>query len=742
MLLQKMFIFVGMLMAFACASQDGPVIHDGNHSQNDDSVTPEAIIAQFREAQRKGLASTAMSMGPVSEKSACQCKVCLQPLFKHDREDFECLPRNKEGELISIAKIIEEKVSCPSCGEVFKGALRSKNINDDGGVDADFCVHSVGKYVIQSKVWMCPDCGYAGLMAGWGKTVDGKPVPESTKEFVKEKLKEDARKRITAYLGINLRVDGDIPEGYKHFSTYVLQPELPDWIKYDHALKIYEQTKLPYSFMATMYLDAAHACRREVCSEVAVPGLQGSVQKNLGASIRRVNGLLQVECLNIRRKRGDTVVDPTKLELDQTMIVLAAESIIKQGENIATDAATPRTDNRPSRLKESAFLKDSDMFILYIRLAGAYDRLGYYSKAAKALTDAAGEMAKSKNFVIDLVESRLNASDRKCFEEYYNAQYSKLIAVLEDRKECLKREQVFLVKAGDCNLAALKFRELPIKKINLKTLAEGSVDVDERFFDPAPTAHLLGEIFRRSNDMTEASYFYGIADCVLTQYLKDVEVACHALGDSISEANKTKFHALDIARQGWERLRERNDLQRSSVVSKDTLNPYVKTIGEILLTAVGLTSAELNKVTAPVTSSKPATPTDVTPVKVSVTDSPIKNTGSPTVTPPEVSAKIKTRSELYLMYATAIKKYFAEKNENPPDLKTLVTGGYIAAADSCLDSAGKLWCPEETKPNVKAKLQYSKTWTLGSAEMPVIYPIKGEGTVLYANWEVRQFVQK
>ncbi|HYF50007.1 MAG TPA: hypothetical protein VEJ63_11405 [Planctomycetota bacterium] len=719
-MLRRLCLFVPFLIAaasFVDAGEPTVVQHGGpTPAQSGENDMLVELLNRLKNTDK--LNPTEEGLGLVQARRAKLCDICMQPLYKHADAGFECMPRDPDtGEVKKTAKIETRPANCPSCGEGFIGALRSKLINDKGGIDRDFCIHSVGKYTVHSKVWMCPDCGYAGLLDNWGTNADGTPISAETKKFVAEKLQEPTRKRMITVAGLNAKDNREVPDELKRFSRYVLQTEIPDWLKYDNALKIYEQFKLSHGLMATLYLDAAHACRREVCSEVAVPGLHNSLQVSLGESIRRVQYFLQTECMTLRRRRGDPVTDPTKTELDQKIVAQAALNIIKLGEDMSRNPAAPRTNVGPGARAEDNYLRTGDMYVLHIRLAGAYDRLGRLDDAAKALT-------KARSFIPERLTVTVDNVENKDLMAYFERQLALLRGVVDDRLECLRREKEYLFNAARSNLAALKFKEVPVKNTSLKPPAPG----EPLCFDPAITSYLLAELLRRGGSLPEAAHLFNVADRVLEKYIKDVTLAAERLGDSIQERNKEQFRIVDEQQQRWNKLKDWNDEQRALVKTQDPADEYVRAVGDMLLTAASIenTGAEKPRPPSPISENKEPRPDAVdTSMK--------KEDPKPAAPePPKVSSRIKTRSELYVMYYAALKKYTTEKNANPPRLSDLVKDGYVPAEDSCLDGDGKLKCPE-----TKERLLYMSQWKLGDKDAPIISPLKGGTATLFANGEAR-----
>ena len=96
------------------------------------------------------------------------------------------------------------------------------------------------------------------------------------------------------------------PPELLQFSKYVTQTQIPDWIKYDHALQIYERLKA-----------AAHPAWPSCTWKARTPAAARSTAKSprrsstrrswniLGRAITRINRYVQADCLAMRRERHD-----------------------------------------------------------------------------------------------------------------------------------------------------------------------------------------------------------------------------------------------------------------------------------------------------------------------------------------------------------------------------------------------------------------------------------------------------
>ncbi|MCY3023422.1 MAG: DUF2225 domain-containing protein [Planctomycetota bacterium] len=693
-----------VVLAFPLVAGQGtpPLVSTNPNPTADESILKD-LLDEFQ--SRKPVVS-ARGIGTVPEAQAKLCPICLQPLYRHADPDFPgCVPPGKR-----LPGIESTPVQCPVCQAQFNGAFPG-NVNDRGGRDRDFCAHSIGKFSVHSNVWMCPDCGYAALTpldkkaAGFLLGLDGKPVDEGTKEFVRQKLSAATRKRMIKEAALK---EENPPPELLQFSKYVLQTQIPDWMKYDHALQIYERLKPPHTLLAKLYLEAAHACRREVCSEISAPYLDGTLLQSLSRSIERMNRFLRAECLAARRARGEPLVDPTRAETDADLIVQAAARIIQ----VSTEAANQR---RPIATSEGlTYFTNADMFVLYLTDAGALDRLGRAEEAEKAL-------AKALSYV---PERPPLALENKTLEERVVRQLKALRGVVEERQACLKRERECLFRAAWRNMAAIRSNEIKFRDCATFKPAERS----GKEWDAAPASYLVGEMLRRAGDQDSAVAWFAAAEQIIAKGIVVVDAAEKAS----PPAEPTPVVLPGKEPQLTPFARERNRLLDLQVYTKEqaelaktaaprkALDPAVPAAIAVALKAAGIAASEVPAPVAPVEPAKAAAAAQ-------------DRIPEPQAPAAKAAGSVKTREALYKMYYAAISRYRADKKENPPTLPDLVKGGYVKAEDSCLDEAGKLICPE-----TKERLGYLCRWEPGDTTRPVLFSVKPGSKVLYADGEIRE----
>jgi hypothetical protein len=673
-------------------------------------------------------------LGEMPVSKARVCGICKKLLASHIDPDFECIPLDERtGEPMKVQKIKTAPADCPSCKTRFTGAFPGQE-NDQGGRDKDFCAHSIGKYCVTSKVWMCPDCGYAALIEHFGyKQVQTRkatpasegvpataaqwewqpakegalPVDEKTRAFVRDTLLEKNRKRMVLIAGVKQNENEAIPRELLEFSSYVPQTEIPDWLKYDNALKIYAQSQqVPHAAQALLFRDAAHACRREVCGEVAVPGLHNKIQESLGKSIRRINYLLNQEAGAVRRQRGEPADHPAKPELDPRTLVVAAQNLVKQAEAVNEELA-----KNPVKLDTTSakYFDSGDMYVLYIRYAGALDRLGNMEYAEQALV-------KAKTYLPQTLRITVNRQENKAAEDFFTRQLDLLRREVDDRIECLRQEQKYLFSSADHYMAAIKNKTIALKSFS-DIIRHGG---DPLAADPAPIAYLLGEMLRRCNAPADSGCWFNTADSILGGYEKQLEQGAKNFD--------IKPGQIDDLKSQWAILRQWLKEQRALNKPAGQVEEHVKTVAAIVLKAAGAENANPN---APPPDTQPG-PAEIKPEKSTPAVKPTPSTADSLIG----KGTIKTRVELYKMYHAAMLKYRADKKTNPPKLADLVAEGYIKGSEANLDEKGKLHCPE--KPG--KTLGYSNNFEPGNKDQAILYPINDPGSSsLFADGEVFVF---
>ena len=626
----------------------------------------------------------------VALRRAKLCASCGQSLYKHNSNDFpefECAPIDpKTGVARKTLAIKTKNTQCPVCQSSFVGTLPG-NVNDNAGRDRDFCAHSVGKYNVHSRIWICPECGYAGLFEGFGSGLDGKPLDEPTKAFVKQKLSENMRKRMIDMVGLSPKKDAPIPEEMLHFS-WVSQSDIPDWIKYDHALQIYEQIKPPRTFMAAIYLEAAHACRRQVYGEIAISGLYSSLQESLGKSIRRISACLQSECLTLRRDRGDAMADPTKAEVDPNILATAVDNLIRKGDEAG--ARLSQQDAGPG--KDNGYLTTGDMYVLYLNYAGILDRLGRMDDADRALDSARSFIPKDFNRTADAAQ-----------ENFFARQLKLLHGAVDDRQTCLRREREYLFNAARFNMAAIKFQDGHPGKL-------------DSALEAAPTSYLLGELLRRAKEPANAAVWFNAAAALIDRELDKLEKSVN---------DDTQADKVAAQRVRWMLLKGWTLEQQALIIAPGSADEYVHSVVSQVLNAAGVDSIT---VLGPLIPGK----NSITPDQPSAL---VIQKPNPAQTPVVASSPRNiSREALYQEYYSALVQYRTEKKSNPSNLMELVKTGYISSEKACLDEHGKLVCPETSE-----RLSYARSWEPGDKTAVVLFSIAHPTTTkaLYADGVVR-----
>jgi tetratricopeptide (TPR) repeat protein len=642
--------------------------------------------------------------GNVPKSQAVLCPVCKQPLYKHDLPGFECIPLDPNtGEPRKLLKISLQSTRCPVCQCEFKSALR-ENVNGKGGIDRDFCIHSIGNYTVNSNVFMCPECGYAAIIEAFN--TGAKPLDESVKTYVRSTITDPMRKRMMDVAGI---IPDKATEELLKFSGYIDQTQIPDWIKYDNAVKIYEHTKAPRGFMATLYRDAAHACRREVYSEISVPGLKGSLPESLGKSIRRINRYLQDQCFKVRQAQGISVLDPTVMETDPGVLAQAASEVVRLAEEAYNRIAQAAENNDANAAQTERFFTTGDMYVLQIRYAGILDRLGKLDEADKALR-------RANSFIPERVEGIHNSPQTPGIEELYANQLRLLHGVVEDRLMCLQKEKEYLFNAAKANMSAILVKEV---KFVDDTPPEAESTGGTVTLDGAPASYLLGELFRRSGESAAAIAWFDAAGRILKHRLALLDKAEQqnpASGSpDANAANKaiTEKRARFLTLQGW--ISEQRALVKPTQVP---LDEHVTDAINRVLQSCGISGGADTKVDAGPKDTAVAAPVP-----------------TPRIAEPKAAKGSMTRDQLFKMYYAALMEYRKAKGQNPPALTDLVKGGFISAADAHLDDKGKLFCPETGE-----KLLYFDKWEKDDATAAVLLPISATTNTktLYANGEIRE----
>ncbi len=311
----------------------------------------------------------------------CCCPICGGThLKKIDGKVMKCRAEKKAPRRDAL---------CPVCRKAFSGPMPF-NRNSKGGVDRDFCRHSLGGNVVESVVWMCPRCGYAHfspMALPGGKETPGefntkvdkdlaRAVLGRVKPVVRKLLREEVLRISPKLLGMLGEMD---------------QVDIPDWIKYEAALATAELRKAPADQRAKLALEGAYACRREIVKAIDLPMLSRII----------------IACENVVRNRGGAELAP------RTVIAVTVDLL---------------RDSAKANPRKNKFVKlsSAEKFYLYLRLAGCWDRVGETAVASDAL-DEADKMLK---------EIKAGPASLKPLTE-----------LIERRRKLLKKEGEFRAKA-------------------------------------------------------------------------------------------------------------------------------------------------------------------------------------------------------------------------------------------------------------------------------------------------------
>lgn len=703
-----------LLSACAAAAEQKPDVVSGTSPQPTDPNQPKTMIDLLIE---RGKSGQPLQVDPAQ---ASLCNVCGQPLFKHADPEFKCVPDTKKNG--QLQEIREVDVVCPVCAAPFKAAQQG-NINIGEGEDRDFCPHSVGKIAVYSSVWMCPECGYAAVGRFFGKRPDdlSKDLGPETVSAVRETLATPTRKRMIELAGLKpLKQVKDAEPEYDpqllKFGTYIRQTQIPDWVKYDNALKLIEAAKLkvPHSVLAKLEIEAAYACRHFVCSEVSVSGMDPVLFDSLSKSIRKINNFLTKECIEIRLAHKEPLVDPNAVESDPDILELAAQRIIEKGNQMI-----PRqvAEGQDQRTVEASVFTAGDMFVLHLDHAGFLDRQGRYADAVKAL-EAARQVISGRT---------PNAGGSQSDQDlvgYIERQVTKLREVVEQRLSCLKMEREHQWRAANQLMQILYF----------------GTEADR--LEPAKTAYLIGELLRRDGAEPDAAKAWFEAALALFKHPRWDREALAILKRQLPKMDLAELQEIvqsdRIKYQTWTQaqLRLLEGKTKGKELSGNIQGALEKVKGRLRgesadaanpsETANPGSTATPGKTATPVAPEPPAGPAVAVKGPAADDNPPLK----PKATPPDTTAAPAsgkpdtpaaraglTRDEVYSAYYQALKKYQAEKGEPAPKLSALAEGHYLNEKDLSHDASGKLICPETGQA-----LLYSRT-ALGSADRPLFIPI-------------------
>jgi tetratricopeptide (TPR) repeat protein len=126
------------------------------------------------------------------------------------------------------------EVVCPVDGEKF-AVVEVTATNQWGGVDADFCAHAIKTTPLESYVWACPACGFAGRKKDFETA-----LPEGERLALKSGLKPRMELR----------------RGMK-------QAEIPGHVKYDLLAQVARIRNQPRSDVGRAWLHASWSARQQ-----------------------------------------------------------------------------------------------------------------------------------------------------------------------------------------------------------------------------------------------------------------------------------------------------------------------------------------------------------------------------------------------------------------------------------------------------------------------------------------------
>ena len=124
-------------------------------------------------------------------------------------------------------------VVCPLDGTSFKG-VRIVQTNQWGGIDKDFCPHAFKTRPLESYVWVCPSCHFAGLRKDYEAG-----LTEAGKAALRDKLKP-----------------------VEPIARRAKQSDIPGHVKYDLLAQVRALKGSPDEDVGQAYLYASWSCRQ------------------------------------------------------------------------------------------------------------------------------------------------------------------------------------------------------------------------------------------------------------------------------------------------------------------------------------------------------------------------------------------------------------------------------------------------------------------------------------------------
>lgn len=694
------------LLAGSLLGAQAPTSPTTEPATRKEDLTSEEILKEYVRRSKAG------EKVNVSAAETALCPVCKKPLYKHSDDGFVCkIPDEFDDQGNLIRSVLREMptltVTCPVCKAPFK-ATEKGNINDKAGRDRDFCPHSVGRYAVHSSVWMCPECGYAAESSVFTKQESVKP---EVVQFVQQNLSSKTHQLILDLTGLT-GVDQEQvrPDRYR-FASYIEQSMLPDWAKYENALKLIEAglVQLPHGVKARLYCEAAHACRRFVASEVSVALEDQRLQISLGQSARRVNDWLLAECLKVREdraegKKGDQAEFIARLnaytqkpETDPQILLGAAIKLDRKIEEILRLESQENNPDKPTQITRL------DQYVFHMRYAGILDRIG-------ALDDAITQLEKAQNVIPKGAPSMGQTGP---IEAEAKAFMERLLASLRNsaatRIDLIRKERQFLFNAANHLLQALYFGE------------------QARNLDPAMNCYLIGELLRRSEGEPAAAYACFQASKELFAKIDPAKVKPEIpVGTPVEKAQAILTHAQENEQIRKDVMMQWADQQMSLVKEKaaghEPEQRVRDTIARILSGRIGepAVSATTPDIRIPdtqpantATNQSSATHTDATPTTVA-------------------TPKGLTRETVLKAYYEAFQAYEKQNGAIPKKLSDLVEAGLLKQPDACQDAEGRLVCPETGH-----RLIYVQPGALGTHTPMILSSSKDPNRMrLYADGQV------
>ena len=276
------------------------------------------------------------------------CPICGKAYYLHAEEGFQCIPRVADPD--RILRVHHAEAKCPVCGLEFRGPLPG-GWGKRAVYDRDFCIHAPGTEVVFCSAWLCVRCGYAAPYVDFNR-----PVDDEVKKFVKERISPATFSYIVKSK-IGMPGWTWTPDSVAEF---VKMRDLPEILIYSSAIEIEKQRDPPPERTAKLYVEASHACRRAVCSFLALTSI------NLSKQLRGLDVMLT--------RDGKAIPDPGDVA---SIMVIELD----------------RRNRAVAKGRKDQELSPEMRYLMYLRLAGACDRLGdgrsalvYIDKGLQALS--------------------------------------------------------------------------------------------------------------------------------------------------------------------------------------------------------------------------------------------------------------------------------------------------------------------------------------------------------------------